>query len=194
MYVKSRRLASAVVVAILTVLAAVTAGCGNAGASAEQKAKAQASASQEAAAKARQKAAAAKKARQSAVYEECRKVAGTLDDRLSELNSRLSVGVPFAEYGKAVGSAKVAYDKFIRDAKAQGGVSDACINKVGIPLESALNAYIRAYQVWNDCIDEYSCSFDKGSPALKKAQASWAKAARLMSRADNGLAGLEPAP
>jgi len=179
--------------AVAAAVAILTTGCGASSDSTQDNAKARASQSQEAQAKARQKASEERKARQSAVYEECRKVANVLDERLTELDSRLSVGLPLADYGKAVGSAKVAYDKFIRDAKAQGGVSSACINKVGIPLESALNAYIKAYDVWNNCVDTYSCSFDNGSPALKKTQAHWAKASQLVTRADNGLARLEPA-
>lgn len=184
---KGLSLAGAAIVAILTT------GCGSSNVSPQDDARAHASLSQEAQAKSRQKASEERKARQSAVYEECRKVANVLDERLTELDSRLSVGLPFADYGKAVGSAKVAYDKFIRDAKAQGGVSAACVNKVGIPLEGAVNAYIKAYDVWNNCVDTYSCGFDKGSPALKKAQADWTKASHLVTRADNGLAELQPA-
>ncbi len=75
----------------------------------------------EKAAEARQEAAAERRARQSAVYTECRSVVGPLDTKLTDLNSRLSVGLPFAKYSDQVGSAKVAYDKLIRDAKARGG-------------------------------------------------------------------------
>jgi hypothetical protein len=169
-------------------------GCSSLSASPNDTAGERASQTQETQAKARQRAAEEKKAKQSALYEECRKIAGKLDTRLTELDSRLSVGLPFADYSRAVGSAKVAYDKLLRDAKAHGGVSEACINKVGIPLEKALNAYMKAHQVWDDCLATYSCSFDKGSPALEKAQVSWAKASRLISRADDALVDLQPAP
>lgn len=181
----------------------LVAGCGSSGPSAHEKAAAAshkaavakrkaAAHRQEVAARARAKAAAERRARQSAVYRECRAVANGLDNRLSELNSRLAVGMAFAEYGDRVGSARVAYDKFIRDAKARGGVSDACVNRVGVPLESALNAYAAAYDVWNNCINATSCDTSTGA-AHDKMQAKWSKAGRLVDKADAALTGLQPA-
>ena len=128
----------------------LTFGCSSLSASPKDTAEERASQTQEEQAKARQRAAEEKRAKQSALYGECRKVAGKLDIRLTQLDSRLSVGLPFAEYSDAVGSAKVAYDKLLRDAKSHGGLSEACINKVGIPLEKALNAYMKAHRVWDD--------------------------------------------
>jgi hypothetical protein len=65
---------------------------------------------------------------------------------------------------------------------------------VARPLQSGLNAYVKAYNVWNDCINSYSCSFDKGSPALTKAQAQWSIASRVVNRADGALTALQPGP
>lgn len=53
---------------------------------------------QERAAAARAETAARKRAHQSAIYKECHTVAGALDTKLIDLNSRLSVGMPFAQY------------------------------------------------------------------------------------------------
>jgi hypothetical protein len=118
-------------------------------------------------------------------------VANGLDKRLSELNSRLSVGMAFAEYGDRVGSARVAYDALIRDAKARGGISDACINKVGIPLQSAFNDYTAAYNLWNSCINDAGCDTSKGA-THDKMQTKWSKAGRLVDKADSALTGLQP--
>jgi hypothetical protein len=188
---QSGRIGQSLVAALATLILA--GGCGSSGSSSETKAQKQAQA-QEQAAKARASAEAKRKAKASAVYKECKAVVGPLDDQLTALNSRLSIGLPFADYGQAVGAAKVAYDKLIRDAKARGGISNECINRVGKPLQSGLNAYVKAYNVWNSCIDTYSCSFSKGSPALKKAQAQWAIASRVVNRADGALTGLQPGP
>ena len=178
--------------AMLTVFAMLVGGCGAGGQSEAQKVAAARAKAREKAAEQRQRAAAAKREHQTAVFKECQRVVGPLDARLMDLNSRLSVGLAFAKYSNEVGSAKVAYDKVIRDAKAQGGISDVCINKVGTPLQDGLNAYIAAYDTWSNCINDSYCSFDKGSAALTKTQKSWAKADRLVSRADTALSDLRP--
>jgi hypothetical protein len=177
-----------------------TAGCGGtsepAGPTAAERASAAASekatAAEEKAAAARAKAIAARQAKRSAIYKECKTVAGPLNDQLTGLNSRMSVGVPFAKYSDLVGEAQVAYDKLLREAKARGGLSSPCVNRVGTPLESGLNAYIKAYNTWNDCIGADYCTFDEGTAELKKAQASWANAGRLVTKADAALLRLRP--
>ena len=183
----------AILVAMVVAALLLVSGCGGSPEETQaQKAAAAKSKAREKAANERQQALAKKQRHQTAVYKECRRVAGPLDAKLDDLNSRLSVGLPFAKYSDLVGDAKVAYDKLIRDAKAQGGISDLCLNRVGTPLESGLNACINAYNTWNDCINATYCTFDKGTPSLKKAQQSWAKAGVLVNRADAALTGLRP--
>lgn len=172
-------------------------GSGEAGPSAAEEASAAASASAsksaEAAAQEREQAAAARKARQSAIYKECQTVTGGLNKKLVEINSLLSVGLSFERYSEKVGAAKVSYDAFIKDMKARGGISQGCLGKVGVPLESGLNAYLSAYNVWQNCIDDSACSFDEGSAALTKVQGKWEKAGNQITRADTALSNMQPA-
>lgn len=148
---------------------------------------------QERAAEQRQKAAAQRRQHQSALYQECKAVTGTVDQRLTALASRMEVGMQFADYSNAVGSARVAWDRMLRAAKARGGISDECIHRVGDPLQHALNAYISADQTWNKCNSDYACSLDRGS-AHRTTQRAWAKAQRLSSRADSALSAMQPTP
>lgn len=147
--------------------------------------------SEESAAEDRAAAAAEKKAEQTAVHKECVDVTGKFATKLGELDSRLSVGLPFAEYGKKVGNARVAYDQLLKTAKRQGGISNKCINRVGTPLENALNAYVDAYNVWNKCMNDYNCTFE--GDILKQAQTSWSKATRLIEKASTNVDALAPA-
>ena len=169
-------------------------GCGSSDSSTTKSdAKAQAQAKlEERAAEDRAKAAEAAKAKQTAVHKECVDVTEKLATKLSDLDSRLSVGLPFADYGKRVGDARVAYDQLLKSAKQRGGISDKCINGVGTPLESAMNQYIDAYNVWNECVQDYDCTFE--GDTLKKAQTSWSKATRLIEKASNKVDGLAPSP
>jgi uncharacterized protein YceK len=122
MTARGGRVGRSLVAALATLI--LLGGCGSSGSSSETKAQAQ-----EQAAKARASAEAKRKAKESAVFKECKAVVGPLDDQLTSLDSRLSIGLPFADYGQAVGAAKVAYDKVVRDAKARGGISNECVNR-----------------------------------------------------------------
>jgi hypothetical protein len=96
-----------------------------------------------------------------------------LTDALFALNSRLSVGMNYAAYGQAVGDAKVAYDKIkIPDLDA------ACLSGVGKPAEAALNEYLAAYTVWNNCIGTSGCTNDS---IKSKLQDHWATASTLLA-------------
>lgn len=169
-------------------LLVIAAGCGSASHPSAAQRQHQA---QERAAEQRQTAAAQRRAHQSALYKECKAVAWTLDQRLTALDSRMAVGMQFASYGNAVGSARVAYDRMIRSAKQRGGVSNQCVNRVAEPLRRSLNAYIDANVTWNKCINDYSCSIDQGA-AKRKVQNDWVKAGRLATRADDALAAMQP--
>lgn len=183
-----RALGLAIAAMLLTVSACGSSGASDTGSGAKAQAEVKA---EEKAVKDRAEAAAAAKAEQTAVHKECVEVTGKLATKLSDLDSRLSIGLPFAEYGKKVGDARVAYDQLLKDAKQRGGISDKCINRVGLPLQSAMNAYVAAYDVWNKCIEDYNCTFD--GDTLKKAQASWSKATRLIEKASTNVDALAPA-
>ena len=166
-------------------------GCGAAQEAPAAKAAASKSAAAEKAAADRAAAAEKQRAERTAIYKECTKIITPFDDALSGLNSRLSVGLPFADYSKQVGNVSVAHDKVIKKAKALGGVSDQCVNRVATPLEDALRAYVKAYNVWNACISDTYCTFD--GDKLKQAQGSWSKASTLIDKAETALAKLRPA-
>lgn len=55
---------------------------------------------------------------------------------------------------------------------------------MGIPLEEALNAYIEAYNVWNDCIGDVDCDNDSIDPEL---QEQWAEATERIDDARDAL-------
>ena len=146
--------------------------------------------SEEEAAEAREQRLREQRERETAVYRECVSVTKALTSKLSDLDSRLTIGLQFDDYSRKVGDAQVAYDRLIKDLKRREGVSDRCINKVGLPLERALNQYVTAYNVWNDCIGDYSCSFE--GAILKRAQRSWAKATTGLERAAANLDAMRP--
>jgi hypothetical protein len=106
------------------------------------------------------------------VSQECADATKGLTDALSELDSRLSVGMSFAAYGDKVGAARVAYDKIHFDK-----LDATCISGVGQPAEDAFNDYVRAYNKWNDCISSTGCSTDSIKGDL---QAEWSKATALL--------------
>lgn len=155
-------------------------------------ASASASKSAEEAAEAREQAAAERKVRQSALYKECQAVTSDLSKKLGEINSLLSVGLSFERYSDKVGAAKVSYDAVLKDLEERGGVSGRCLNKVALPLESSMNGYLSAYQVWQGCIDDPGCSFDEGSSALTRVQGKWEKAGIKVTRADTALSNMQP--
>jgi hypothetical protein len=102
-----------------------------------------------------------------------------LVETLEDLDSRLSVGLNFAAYSERVGDAQVAYDRIdVQD------LDSGCIEHVGAPAEDAMNAYIRAYNIWNDCIGDIECENDSITPDL---QAEWADATGLIQEARDGL-------
>jgi len=171
------------IVALSAALIIGLSGCGSSGTG-------ESAADKAAAARASQAAAA--KAHQSEVYRECKTFMGPLDTKLSNLDALLDTGVQFSEYTSRVGQVSIAYNKLVKAMKANGGIDQHCLNKVGIPLEAAYNAYTRGGNTWNDCLQDYDCSFDKGSTALTSTQKQWAKADRSISKAEAALNKLAP--
>jgi hypothetical protein len=119
-------------------------------------------------------------------YENCQELVGPLLDTLGQLDSRLDVGLTYAEYGDAVADANVEYDRLDIDAL---GEEYECITTVGAPLEDALNAYFDAYTVWDDCINDVDCTNDSITAEL---QDHWAKATGFIRDAREALSDLRP--
>jgi hypothetical protein len=106
------------------------------------------------------------------VSESCAEAMSGLTDALTELDSRLSVGMAFSAYSDKVAAARVAYDRVDFDE-----MDTDCILGVGKPEEDAFNAYVRAYNLWNDCIGDTSCSTAAIESEL---QAEWSTATSLL--------------
>jgi hypothetical protein len=70
---------------------------------------------------------------------------------LNVLDGRLDIGVTYDGYGNLLGRVRVAYGRI-----AVRTESAACTSRVGVPGERAMNAYIRAYNSWSDCLDWYN--------------------------------------
>jgi len=92
----------------------------------------------------------------------CRGVAEELLDALGELDSRLDVGLSYAEYGDYLGDLKVAYDD------AEFDEADyQCIASVGVPAERAVNQYFKAYNIWDECFGDFDCSVESVEPLMQ---------------------------
>lgn len=129
----------------------------------------------------------ARYAREKAAYDECTEQTGDLTRELSEMDSRLDVGLSYDEYTDFLADAKVAYDDI--DFDASGVENFDCISQVGLPLEKAINQYLAAARVWGDCFDDYSCDTDSIEPRL---QSRWSRAHAKVEQAKDGLDDLEP--
>jgi hypothetical protein len=99
---------------------------------------------------------------------------------LQEVDSRLSIGMAFDEYGDRIGDAKVAYDRL--DFKR---LNENCIFKVGIALESGLNHYIDANNIWDECIDDFDCSVE--GAVLQKMRKHWSESTERIEAAVKNL-------
>ena len=165
------RLTKLVVIAIG--VAAVFAGCG--GASEEDK-----KAAVDARALAERNAKRAEEAR--TVADACQAQLKGYISVLSETNSRLDVGMSFADYGDQVGDISVAYDRI-----PIGQMEQDCLFGPGVTSEKAGQAYTDAYNVWNDCISDFGCDIDTIDPEL---QSEWLRASTKLAQAKQALNAL----
>jgi hypothetical protein len=114
-----------------------------------------------------------------AVEAGCADQLGDFVASLEEIDGRLNVGLNFGDYSEKVGDASVAYERIdIEDLEPN------CLERVGAPAESALNAYIDAYNTWNDCVGDVDCDNDSITPDL---QAKWAEATGFIEEASEAL-------
>jgi hypothetical protein len=156
-------------------------------ASAEAEASASAEAEASASAEAEASASAEAEAQAQAEFDRCRRKLAPLVNSLSEIDSRLNVGMNYGEYGDRLGDTQVAYDRTVKAIRKQ---TPECID-AAVALEDAFNAYLKVYGVWGDCIDDYYCDFSEGVPN-DKAQAGWAKATRAIDKAERLLRQMRP--
>ncbi len=120
-----------------------------------------------------------------AAAEECQRQTGGLQRALEEVNSRLSVGLAYDEYSTQVGNARVAYDRV-----PIGKLDPECLLEVGVHLEDAMNAYVKADDAWNGCIVDFGCATDSIDPELQR---RWAQATVSIRKAKAGVASIREA-
>jgi hypothetical protein len=115
------------------------------------------------------------------VKQACTTAIGGLIDEVTALNSRLDIGMTYADYSSKVADANVAYDR-IDSANLTGGCFDAAV-----AAEKALNQYISASGVWDTCIQDDYCTTDSIETEL---QAYWLKASGAAEKAKRTLDGV----
>lgn len=114
--------------------------------------------------------------------DQCERKVGDLLAELEDLESRLGgVGVNYEEYGRRVGDVSAAYGQ-VPARSLEGDCLD-----VGIAAENAVNSYIKAGNVWNDCFDDINCDLDSIDPEL---QNHWNDASDSLDRANDRLRDL----
>ena len=104
-----------------------------------------------------------------------------LQTELTELDSRIAIGMVFQDYITAVGDVRVAYDA-IDTANLP---EPYCLGEVATPLEGALNAHGQAADLWNDCIGNFRCDFE--GERLPQLQQLWSDAGAAVAQAATAL-------
>lgn len=98
---------------------------------------------------------------------------------LDDVDTELDFGVTFSRYRTLLEKAERLY-KRVR-VKTE---SYSCVQYVGVPAERALNAYIRAYNGWQQCLNNLTCD----SPTSDHfRQRQWRTAHANIQRATNNL-------
>lgn len=169
-------------IASVLCLAGTLAACGEASeeppkVSAEVKASASARASERAA---KEAASAEAKVQQ----KDCKKRVSKFSGALTELGSRLGVGLRPEAYATALGDARVEYDKIDWEA-----TDVVCAQRIGKPLEDAFNLYLKASNQWDKCLEDYDCDLDKDElPGMQKL---WTTAGKKVVIANDRLTDYE---
>lgn len=106
----------------------------------------------------------------------CSREVGDFVDVLSEIDSRLNIGVNLGELGTHLGDAQVEYDAM--DASA----AVAACGNVAAKAENAFTHYVKSYNAWQTCIDSDYCE-----PATPRMQTLWQKASRTLGEINSKL-------
>ena len=151
---------------------------------AEQKAEEERLAAEEAERQAEAEAAAALEEAQD-TYDDCFAELQPLLNALSNIDSRLNVGLNQQELSNQLGRASIAYDKITIDNLGKG----TCLTAAA-KLETAFNQYNSTVQSWGDCIYDYYCDVD--DDVLPGMQVKWASASSAINRAETLIETLDP--
>jgi hypothetical protein len=104
---------------------------------------------------------------------------------LTQLDSLVSAGqsagLQFEAYAGQVGDIRVTYERI-----ETSSVESDCLTAVQLPAERALNRYVEAYNIWNNCLGN-GCT---DAEVMPKLEAKWAEATSQIDAAEIGLATL----
>lgn len=138
-------------------------------------------AAEEAAAKAERLAKAerereAEEAALQAAIDDCHGLMDDLVQELTDLDSKISVGMVYADYTESVRDVSVAYGRIDIDE-----LEPSCLKHVALDAEKAVNRYSQAAEVWGDAIEG-------GYPVSEsQLQDKWASGSRLINHATDGF-------
>lgn len=113
------------------------------------------------------------------VYENCNAALEGTASALTELDSRLAVGMSYDEYSTSAGDASVAYG-----AIDQSAVTGDCALRAGLYIEEALNTHIEASEIWRKCLNRL-CNFNREINA--EMQEKWLAASNKITKANQAL-------
>jgi hypothetical protein len=117
------------------------------------------------------------------VSHDCQSLLGDFLDALTELDSLVTSGLAFEAYSQRVGDIRVTYERI-----ETSSVGSDCLTSVQLPAERALNRYVEAYNIWNNCVGNGpSCT---EADVMTKLEAKWAEATSHIDAAETGLATL----
>src|SRR3954453_19168211 len=108
---------------------------------------------------------AARVQRQQEAWHTWKKQMAGLVEALSQIDSRLDVGMNASELSDRLGDASVAYDRI-----PVHQLSPHCAD-VGVRLENAFNEYGKSLKEWQQCINDYYC--EVAGAVLAKLRGHW---------------------
>ncbi len=108
--------------------------------------------------------------------EDCHTEMDSFVDSLTDLNSKIGVGMVYSDYLDAVGEVSVEYGRISFE-----DLSIGCVKNVGLEAEKALNRYSDAADYWGDTIENGG---EVSEPELQK---KWSSATRLIEHVESGF-------
>jgi hypothetical protein len=114
---------------------------------------------------------------------DCRSLLGDFLASLADLDSKVAGGLRFEAYSQQVGSIRVTYERI-----ETSSVGSDCLTAVQLPAERALNRYVEAYNIWNNCVGNGAACTE--AEVMAKLQAKWAEATSQIDAAETALATL----
>ena len=112
----------------------------------------------------------------------CENELGDFLDALTELDSRLDVGLTYADYSSNVSDVKVEYDRI-----EVASLTPAKCVSAALAGEQALRSYLAAYTIWDNCFDSDYCTNDSIRPEL---QSKWLQASAKAEKAEGLFASV----